>query len=269
MEKLFLKIEQYFLSSTPYITIGTIIVGIILFKKSKKWLLNYIDNKNYSNQTGHNIIIVYNVFRSVSFLAMIFFILQLHGINVSSLVSAVGVIGIIAGFGVQDSLKDWFSGLNILLNGSFVIGDLVKINGHTGKVVNLDLYVTRIEELYSENIVTISNREISTVEVVSNVIFYNVPFSYEMDFKTCKEMISIMIKRISKLEGVSLCRYDETAEFKDSLINQRIRVELEDKLTLPIMKRKINSIVLQVYDESEWSIPYNHLTVELESTKVK
>ncbi|MDO4466023.1 MAG: mechanosensitive ion channel family protein [Bacillota bacterium] len=269
MENFILSIKDYFLSSIPYITIASFLVGVVLFKKSRRWLKNYIRSHDYSIQTSHNLIMIYNVLRFTICLFLLFFVLQLHGVNVSSVFSALGVIGIVVGFALQDALKDWISGFNILINRPFVIGDVVKINGYVGRVKNLDLYTTRIEELYTENIVTISNREIATVEIVSNVIFYNIPFSYEMDLKTCHEMIKIMVGKISLIEGISLCRYDGTAEFLDSLINQRVRVEIEDKMKLPAIKRKINDVILEVYDQSEWSIPYNHLTVELESHLVK
>lgn len=264
MEKFIENIENYLFSPSPYLSIFTILLNLIIVRKLKSILKAYIRNGDYTIQQEHNMILAYNIFRLIFFIISMFFVLQLHGINVTSLISTLGVVGVIVGLALQDILKDWFAGINMILNHHLVIGDVVKINGYTGKILNLDFFIVRIREMYTDNLVTISNRMVSTVEVLTNIIFYNVPFPYEIDSKSMMYMIEQMVNEMRKIEGVNLCCYDGTAQFLDSSINQRIRVEIDDKMRLPKITRCLNDVVLQVYEESAWSIPYNHMVVDLE-----
>jgi len=69
------------------------------------------------------------------------------GINVSALVAGLGLTGFALGFALKDTISNLLSGILILLYKPFEIGNSIKISGHEGVVVAIDL---RYTELNSE-----------------------------------------------------------------------------------------------------------------------
>ena len=98
-------------------------------------------------------------------------VLQIYGVDVSSMLAGVGIVSIIIGLALQDALKDIFRGFDIVTDDYYDIGDIIKFGENTGKVLSISLRTTKIQDISSLNIVSIANRNISQVEVVSEAIF--------------------------------------------------------------------------------------------------
>jgi len=61
------------------------------------------------------------------------------GFHVESLLAAAGVAGIIVGVGAQSLIKDIVNGFFIVFEDQYVAGDLIQLNGETGRVEHLTL----------------------------------------------------------------------------------------------------------------------------------
>ena len=84
-------------------------------------------------------------------------ILQIYGINVSSLLAGVGIAGVVIGLAIQDWLKDIIRGSSILSDNYFHVGDVVKYKDIEAKVIVLGLKTTKIQDLKTNNILAIAN----------------------------------------------------------------------------------------------------------------
>lgn len=71
-------------------------------------------------------------------------VLDVVGINLAPLLAGAGIAGIAIGFGAQSLVKDVISGLFVLLEDQYGVGDVVDLSGATGTVEDLSLRVTRI-----------------------------------------------------------------------------------------------------------------------------
>ncbi len=66
------------------------------------------------------------------------------GIDTSSIVTSLGVVGLTLGFAARDTLSNLIAGLFIFWDRPFVIGDLVEIDGRYGRVERITLRSTRV-----------------------------------------------------------------------------------------------------------------------------
>jgi small conductance mechanosensitive channel len=66
------------------------------------------------------------------------------GINTASVLASLGIAGLTIGFAARDAFSNLISGLLIFLDRPFVIGDLVEIEDHYGRVEEITLRSTRI-----------------------------------------------------------------------------------------------------------------------------
>jgi small conductance mechanosensitive channel len=77
-----------------------------------------------------------------------FMILGEVGVNVAPLLAGAGVIGIALGFGAQSLVKDFLSGLFILVEDQFGVGDIVDLDLQTtGTVEAVSLRTTRLRSV--------------------------------------------------------------------------------------------------------------------------
>ena len=86
------------------------------------------------------------------------------GINTSSLVALVSVVGLALSLSVQNILSNLFSGLTLLITKPFAAGDFVEISGKTGLVKTVGLFYTQLDTL--DNIaVSIPNSDVTSSSV--------------------------------------------------------------------------------------------------------
>lgn len=67
------------------------------------------------------------------------------GINVTALVASLGLFGFAAGFALKDLLSNTLAGVMILLYKPFVIDDVIAVNTSEGKVKEINLRYTVLE----------------------------------------------------------------------------------------------------------------------------
>ena len=72
-------------------------------------------------------------------------VLNTLGVNVTSIAAGLGIASVILSLALKDVMEDVLSGISIVFEDQFDIGDLVQINGFTGRVIDLGLKSTKIK----------------------------------------------------------------------------------------------------------------------------
>ena len=85
--------------------------------------------------------------RAVLWTVALLIIIDEVGIDLAPLLAGAGIAGIAIGFGAQSLVKDVISGLFLLLEDQFGVGDVVTVEGATGTVEDLTLRVTRVRSV--------------------------------------------------------------------------------------------------------------------------
>ena len=88
--------------------------------------------------------IVANAWRVTIDIIGLITVLAVIGIDLAPLLAGATVIGATIGFGAQSLVRDFLSGLLMLMEDQYRIGDLVTVNDITGTVEEVSLRVTRI-----------------------------------------------------------------------------------------------------------------------------
>lgn len=92
------------------------------------------------------------------------------GIDVSALLGAAGIAGIALGFAAQTSVSNLISGLFLISERAFKIGDVLQIDAITGTVESIDLMSIRIRT-FDNRLVRVPNEALIKSNVI-NVTFY-------------------------------------------------------------------------------------------------
>lgn len=247
-----------------FFTLITLILSVVLYK-----IINHLFFKRFEGEKINNlsknksktyIKLLKNVVRYIFIIGTIIIILHICGVNVTSLVAGIGIAGVIIGLAIQDWLKDIIRGSSILSDNYFSVGDVVKYNDIEGRVISLGLKTTKLVDIKTGNKVSVANRNIDQIEVVSENLFVTVPMPYELPLDKAEEVVADIIRGIKRIGGVDDCIYKGVAELADSSIKYLINVKCD-----PSEKRQINRdanrVLLLTLAEYGISVPYNQIDV--------
>ena len=187
-------------------------------------------------------------------------VLQLLGINVSSMLAGVGIASIIIGFALQDALKDIFRGLEIVADDYYDIGDVIKFGDNIGQVTSINLRTTKMQDMNTMNLVSIANRNIDQVEIVSGYIYIPIPLSHELKIEKAKEIMDEIVKNLSTQDLLLSADYQGITELADSSINYQVVVTCDPINRLQARRNALSAIVATL-QEHKISIPYSQLDV--------
>lgn len=150
------------LKSALVIFITNIINSTIFVKDSRLFKKK---NKG-KNETVSNFIC--KIARVISWIVSIYIILVfiLGFTQINGLVTGLGVGTVIISLAAQDTVKSLFSGISILSEKPFVIGDWIEVGEHSGTVIDISFRSTRIR-CADNSIVTIPNSTITSEYVIN------------------------------------------------------------------------------------------------------
>lgn len=89
-------------------------------------------------------------------------VLSAWGVNTTTLLASVGILGLVVGLGAQSLIADIIAGVFIVFEGEYQVGDIVVIDGWRGTVEEIGIRTTKIIDA-SGNIKIVNNSEIKTV----------------------------------------------------------------------------------------------------------
>lgn len=251
-------------SNKLYISAIIAVIGIIIYQIIKRTINKILEKdkkRNKIDKKGRTVVKLFtNVIKYVIIAIVGVLILQIYGVNVNSLVAGLGLVSVVVGLAIQDPLKDIITGVNIITDDYFSLGDVIKVDDIEGKVVQLGVRTTKIKDVANGNILVIANRNISKVLKISEELYIDIPLSYEDETEKIAKILNKVCTNIQKLEDVLEAKYLGIGSFEDSSINYKLQIKCKPDVKLTI-KRNVYNMAKSELDKNGISIPYPQLTI--------
>lgn len=194
--------------------IGKVILEIIsrLIKKS---FVDKMDQDGYRKMRietlGKNL---YTVVRFVIGFIIVMIILDMIGVNTRSIIATAGIGGVALAFGAQTLVKDIVTGIIIIVDDTYRVGDWIIAAGVEGTVETLGVRHTKIRD-YDGSLHTIPNSQITNVQNLNSgpIKFEcNIYLSYDVSFEEAEDIVKSVSRKLKEdpdlsqyiLEDVSL-----------------------------------------------------------------
>jgi len=258
------------------VTLGLLLYLAILF-----WLLIFITGqikrwflRRYLAATDSDIGVRQAVATIVRYFAVVLgssVILQTAGIDLSAFLVVAGGLGIGIGFGLQNVISNFTSGLIILFERPIKVGDRIDIGGVTGDVTKISLRATSIRT--NDNIsILIPNSEFIESRVTNWTysdrdirIRAPVGVSYSSDAEKVKE---ILLSVAAEQPGVLGVPKPEVLfeEYGDSSLNFILLVWTRDFITRPaVLRSNLNFAIQKKFSEHGIEIPFPQRDLHIRS----
>ena len=247
----------------------------IILKVLKKLINKLLDGKAVQksslNQNKVNTIssAIYSVVRVVIIFIAITLILDVFGINTSTLIATAGVGGVAIALGTQTVIEDFIKGILIIVDDKIRVGEWIKVAGIEGEVEDIDFRVTKVRD-FNGSLHIIPNSQITSVqnfnrgEMIADTTF---SVSYDTPLDEIKDMVDDISKKLLDkeenkglfIEGFSIFEINSleafsykvriTATVKDGE-QWQIGRQAREMIKYEMEKRKIKSALVE-YEENE------------------
>ena len=107
--------SKKFILPIVYIVIGVIVYNVI------KFLMKKISKTKYADKKKKTIIaLLKNIIKYLIMIFVVLAILSVYGVDTSSIITSIGVAGVIIGLALQDIVADFLAGVLILFDKFFI-----------------------------------------------------------------------------------------------------------------------------------------------------
>ena len=249
-------------------TLVIFIIAFILIRVFSKIFTKIIGEKTESRKQ-----ILRNLkrfFQIIIYLSCLLLVLWVFEVEITGLVTGLGVSALIIGFALKDFIENWVSGLLIISGRTYKLGDIIQVGDLRGVVTELSLRTTSLKtfdqnKIFIPNSVLLREKIVNSTdgqkESVSSIIFL---IDYIFNIDKAKAIIESVLKNnpnvlvnekrkreirfsvkikewISEIEVFFWINNPKKEEFIKSEIVELVKKRFEDEKILPplpsIMRR--------------------------------
>jgi MscS family membrane protein len=139
--------------------------------------------------------------------AAIYLIRAISGKPLSALLAGLGIGGLAVALAAQDTLKNFFGSIMIMLDKPFTVGQRVVVGGHDGTVEEIGFRSTRVRTL-TGHLVTVPNEKVAT-DSVENIgrrpsirRLTNITITYDTSLDKVQKAVEIIREILENHEGM-------------------------------------------------------------------
>ncbi len=198
-------------------------------------------------------------------------VLNRWGINVGPLLAGLGVVGIAVAFALQSTLGNVLSGIGLVLDKNFQVGDVIEIEtGKSGTVVDIGFRSTKILTADNEMLV-VPNAQLAGMSFKNFMqpdvrlrVTFNASVAYGSDPDKVKKILMEQLKKISSVkilkEPAPFVLFMEMGDFALKF-NMYFWVETPKERFL--VKDELNTLVYNAFRKAKVQVPFPTQTVYL------
>ena len=241
-----------------------IILIILVLSKILLEAMSHFINKAFSNkmdEDGYRKVRIetlsknlYTVIRFIVGFIIVMIVMDMLGINTRSIIATAGIGGVAIAFGAQTLVKDIVTGVIIIVDDTFRVGDWIIAGGVEGTVETLGMRHTKIRD-YDGSLHTIPNSQITNVQNLNSgpIKFEcNIFLSYDVPYEEALDIVNSVSKRLKEEEDLSEYIVEDVSLFGIMEIRESSYVAKTTAVAVPgyqwaLARRERKLIIDEIY----------------------
>ncbi len=243
----------------------TVVIFVWIINKLLLFIVEMMTNRGSRSETIGNL--MKSVVKYLSVIIAFFLILSAWNVPTPTLLAGAGILGLALSFGAQSLIEDVISGLFIIFEKQFSVGDVIEIESFRGVVREIGIRTTKFEDLNGD-IKILNNSDIRGAINTSNqlsVAICHISISYSEDILRVEDII------IKNLEAMKLAIpaieegpfYKGVEKLDDSSVVIRVQAKVKEVKRYQTV-RDLNREMKLLFDKNKIQIPYPQLVVHSE-----
>lgn len=257
------------IDSTPITSIfkvAYIIAGAIAFTNIVRAIISKI--KPSSNRANTLLQLLHNAVSYVSIIVGLILALVALEVDVVGIATTVGILGIVVGFGAESLIADVFTGICMIFENQFNVGDIIEVNGFRGTVTQIGIRTISVKDT-GDNVKIFNNSEVKNVLNCSennSVAVCDFPISYNANLEDVEKVLQESLADINNryYDIFESVKYLGVDKLDSSSVNLRVigKTRESDIFTA---KRILNREVYLAFTKNKVEIPFQQVVVHKEA----
>jgi small conductance mechanosensitive channel len=182
------------------------LLGARVIRRTLERIANQTAYRSRSSRAGARVHtmsgIVANVWRAFVFVVAAAIVLGMLGINLTPLLASAAIVGATLGFGLQQIVRDYFSGVIMTLEDQYNVGDSIAVDGVTGVVEEVTMRLTRFRGV-DGTVYVIPNGDIRLIGNLSRgwaraVVDLNLPGGAAANLDSVRQLVGDAAHRVAE-----------------------------------------------------------------------
>lgn len=235
-----------------------LVIGIPLVKFIKRMTGKVIQDK----LSAQSEMLIKRTVSYLGWLILIVMILNEFGFKLSALLGAAGVLGVAIGFASQTSVSNIISGIFLISEKPFAVGDIVQIGDTVGVVLSIDLLSIKVRT-FDYRYVRVPNENMIKNEIINLTRFDSrrVNLMLSVAYKDDLNKVIEILKDVAANELLAQKEPEpvvQISEFADSGINILFGVWALNE-NFVALKNALLIKIKQRFEEEDVEIPFPHV----------
>ena len=241
------------------------IVFILVVGISSIHLLSFMVKRSlYKHLSKQSMMLILRTIIYTGYIGLVLIVIRELKYDLTALFGAAGVVGIVIGVASQTSIGNIISGLFLVSEKSFELGDVVQIGDKTGTVYSIDLLSIKVKT-YDNLLIRIPNQTVISTALVNVTKFpirrleFQVGVAYKEDLRKVKTLLENVARNnplcLEEPEAVIIFK-----EFGTSSINIIFAVWFE-KANYLAVKNSVFIEIKEAFEREGIEIPFPHVSV--------
>lgn len=198
-------------------------------------------------------------------IAAIIWILNILGIDITAALAGVGIVALVLSFGAQSLVEDVVTGIFIMFEGSFNVGDIIVLDDFRGTVKHIGVRTTVIQD-DGLNLKIVNNSDIRNVQNRSrnhSVAVAEIGISYNASIPEAEAVIHECLKQLWKTRRDILLAppaYLGVQALADSAVVLKVKAEVAEE-NIFAAQRMLNRELKLAIDAAGIEIPFPQVVV--------
>lgn len=243
------------------------VIAIILMMAALTALVSFLLEKVHPKnpKARSAVTLIRSALRYITFLVGFFWCLGALGVNLSTIFAGVGIVTLIIGFGAQSLVEDLVTGIFLVFEDQFNVGDIIEVAGFRGTVESIGIRTTAIRDV-GNNVKIINNSDLRNIlnrSTADSAAVTTVSVSYSADLENVEKVIAAFLPKIrEKYPDVFLTdpRYIGVQELGESGVVLKFVATVKEKNVFSA-PRLLNREIKIAFDKAGIEIPFNQIVV--------
>ena len=252
-----------FLLSHPIIDALTMAMLVMFGANLLIFILSLFKPKSHRGRTL--VTLLSSLTHYVAALVILCWGLSIFGVDVTTIVASVGVVALIVGFGAESLIADVVTGIFMLFENQYNVGDIVEVNGFRGTVKEIGIRTTQIIDT-GKNVKIINNSDMKNILNRSDnasIAVSSIDVAYSTDLEELEKKLPKLMAEIYQAHTdimLSEPKYLGVQELGASGVTLKFMVEVTEE-NIFSAPRVLNRDLLIGFKKLGVEIPFPQLDV--------
>jgi small-conductance mechanosensitive channel len=228
-------------------------------------LITFMLGRSLRNQLSRQrMMLITRTIVYTGYIGLILIVMRELNYDLTALFGAAGVVGIVIGVASQTSIGNIISGLFLVSEKSFELGDVVRIGDKTGTVYSIDLLSIKVKT-YDNLLIRIPNQSVISTELINVTKFpiRRLDFQIGVAYKEDLRKVKLVLEDVARNNPLCLEEPEPVIIFQsfgDSSIDITFAVWFE-KANYLAVKNSVFIEIKEAFDREGIEMPFPHVSV--------